>query len=113
MRASIMRASRSPLREITSRLSPGAKFSFPLERADRSDVQRVGWVDHAAEGGQRRWRSIASATSWSIMRQTGPADAPLLVLVNSLGTDLRVWDALLPSLADRFRCSATTSAATA
>ena len=28
----------------------------------------------------------------------GPDDAPLLVLVNSLGTDLRVWDALLPLL---------------
>ena len=36
--------------------------------------------------------------------QTGPADAPPLVFVNSLGTDLRVWDALLPKLADRFCC---------
>ncbi len=35
--------------------------------------------------------------------ETGPADAPLLVLVNSLGTDLRVWDALVPRLAQRFR----------
>ena len=35
--------------------------------------------------------------------ETGPADAPLLVLVNSLGTDLRVWDALMPRLAKRFR----------
>ena len=35
--------------------------------------------------------------------QSGPAEAPLLVLVNSLGTDLRVWDALLPRLGDRFR----------
>jgi 3-oxoadipate enol-lactonase len=34
---------------------------------------------------------------------TGPNDAPVLVLVNSLGTDLRVWDALLPLLGDRFR----------
>ncbi|MFZ1428477.1 MAG: 3-oxoadipate enol-lactonase [Geminicoccaceae bacterium] len=33
----------------------------------------------------------------------GPHDAPLLVLVNSLGTDLRVWDALLPRLGGRFR----------
>jgi 3-oxoadipate enol-lactonase len=33
----------------------------------------------------------------------GPSDAPLLVLVNSLGTDLRVWDALLPRLGGRFR----------
>ena len=37
-------------------------------------------------------------------QQTGPADAPSLVFVNSLGTDLRVWDALLPKLADRFCC---------
>jgi 3-oxoadipate enol-lactonase len=36
--------------------------------------------------------------------QTGPADAPLLVLANSLGTDLRVWDALLPRFGGRFRC---------
>jgi 3-oxoadipate enol-lactonase len=36
--------------------------------------------------------------------QTGPADAPLLVFANSLGTDLRVWDALLPRFADRFCC---------
>lgn len=33
----------------------------------------------------------------------GRSDAPALVLVNSLGTDLRVWDALAPHLADRFR----------
>ena len=33
----------------------------------------------------------------------GPDGAPLLVLVNSLGTDLRVWDALLQLLADRFQ----------
>ena len=33
----------------------------------------------------------------------GPGDAPLLVLVNSLGTDLRVWEALLPKLGGRFR----------
>lgn len=37
-------------------------------------------------------------------RQTGPVDAPLLVFVNSLGTDLRVWDDLLPRFADRFSC---------
>ncbi len=37
-------------------------------------------------------------------RQTGPVDAPLLVFVNSLGTDLRVWDDLLPRFADRFCC---------
>lgn len=35
--------------------------------------------------------------------ESGPADAPLLVLVNSLGTDLRVWDPLLPKLGARFR----------
>jgi 3-oxoadipate enol-lactonase len=34
---------------------------------------------------------------------SGLAEAPLLVLVNSLGTDLRVWDALLPKLGGRFR----------
>lgn len=33
----------------------------------------------------------------------GPRDAPLLVMVNSLGTDLRVWDALLPWLSNRFQ----------
>jgi 3-oxoadipate enol-lactonase len=34
----------------------------------------------------------------------GPSDAPTLVFANSLGTDLRVWDALLPRLDGRFRC---------
>lgn len=33
----------------------------------------------------------------------GRADAPALVLVNSLGTDFRVWNALGPRLAERFR----------
>ena len=37
-------------------------------------------------------------------RQTGPANAPLLVFVNSLGTDLRVWDDLLSRFADQFSC---------
>lgn len=35
-------------------------------------------------------------------RRDGTAAAPTLVLANSLGTDLRVWDALLPQLAPRF-----------
>ncbi|WP_306212557.1 3-oxoadipate enol-lactonase [Actinoplanes sp. RD1] len=34
---------------------------------------------------------------------TGPADAPPLLLINSLGADLRMWDPQLPALADRFR----------
>ncbi|WP_417606877.1 3-oxoadipate enol-lactonase [Oceanimonas baumannii] len=33
----------------------------------------------------------------------GPAHLPLLVFSNSLGTDLRVWDPLLPLLANQFR----------
>ena len=33
----------------------------------------------------------------------GSRTAPTLVLVNSLGTDFRVWDPLLPHLGDRFR----------
>lgn len=33
----------------------------------------------------------------------GPSHLPLLVFSNSLGTDLRVWDPLLPLLASRFR----------
>ena len=33
----------------------------------------------------------------------GGAGEPTIVLANSLGTDLRVWDALLPRLEDRFR----------
>lgn len=34
---------------------------------------------------------------------SGGAGSPVLVLANSLGTDLRVWDPLVPYLADRFR----------
>ncbi|PMX27643.1 MULTISPECIES: 3-oxoadipate enol-lactonase [unclassified Pseudomonas] len=33
----------------------------------------------------------------------GPADAPVLLLCNSLGTDLHMWDAQLPAFAERFR----------
>src|ERR1700761_2414574 len=33
----------------------------------------------------------------------GPADAPALVLLNSLGTDLRMWDAQAAALRDEFR----------
>lgn len=36
-------------------------------------------------------------------RVDGRADAPALVLVNSLGTDARIWDGLIPLLADRYR----------
>lgn len=33
----------------------------------------------------------------------GPGDAPVLVLANSLGTTLRMWDAQAPALRERFR----------
>lgn len=34
---------------------------------------------------------------------TGPADAPVVVLSNSMGADLRMWDAQDAALAERFR----------
>lgn len=39
-------------------------------------------------------------THW---REDGPADGPALVFSNSLGTDLRVWDRLLPLLPSGWR----------
>jgi 3-oxoadipate enol-lactonase len=33
----------------------------------------------------------------------GPEDAPVMVLVNSLGSDLRIWDRVVTQLAGRFR----------
>ncbi|RUP85343.1 3-oxoadipate enol-lactonase, partial [Corynebacterium propinquum] len=33
----------------------------------------------------------------------GPADAPVLVLSNSLGTDLHMWDLQIPAFARHFR----------
>ena len=36
-------------------------------------------------------------------RLDGPADAPVLVLSNSLGTDLHMWDAQVPSFSEHFR----------
>jgi 3-oxoadipate enol-lactonase len=33
----------------------------------------------------------------------GPADAPVLLLGNALGTDITVWDGVVPRLRDRFR----------
>lgn len=34
---------------------------------------------------------------------TGPENAPVIVLSNSIGTDLSLWDAQVPTLSDRFR----------
>jgi 3-oxoadipate enol-lactonase len=34
---------------------------------------------------------------------SGPADAPVVLLSNSLGTRLKMWDAQLPALAQRYR----------
>ena len=34
----------------------------------------------------------------------GPADAPPLLFCHALGTDLTLWDAVIPALAPRFRC---------
>ena len=36
-------------------------------------------------------------------RLAGPADAPVLALVNSLGTDARIWDRVIAALALRYR----------
>lgn len=36
-------------------------------------------------------------------RVDGPEGAPTLAFANSLGTDLQVWDAVVPAFADRFR----------
>ena len=37
------------------------------------------------------------------VNDSGPRDAPAIVFGNSLGTDLRVWDALIPHLPDGLR----------
>ena len=39
----------------------------------------------------------------------GPEDAPVLVLSNSLGSTLGMWDDQVPVLRERFRLCATTS----
>ena len=36
-------------------------------------------------------------------RSDGPEDGPALVFSNSLGTDLRIWDSLLPHLPEVWR----------
>ncbi|MCQ0988967.1 3-oxoadipate enol-lactonase [Jiella marina] len=36
-------------------------------------------------------------------RADGPADAPVIVLVNSLGSDFRIWEAVSVRLAERYR----------
>src|SRR5580698_7379550 len=36
-------------------------------------------------------------------RLDGAADAPVVVLSNSLGTNLAMWDAQIPALAQKFR----------
>lgn len=37
------------------------------------------------------------------VQETGPADAPALVLLHALGTDLRLWDAIAPHLPSSLR----------
>jgi 3-oxoadipate enol-lactonase len=37
------------------------------------------------------------------VEEAGPVDAPVVVLVNSLATSLRMWDAQVPDLVQRFR----------
>lgn len=37
-------------------------------------------------------------------RLAGPAGAPALVFVNSLGTDARIWDAVIAELGQTYRC---------
>lgn len=51
-----------------------------------------------------------SATKFTIVngitlhyKVDGPAETPSLVFLNSLGTDLRMWDQIIPRFADRFR----------
>ncbi|MCG5241506.1 3-oxoadipate enol-lactonase [Azospirillum doebereinerae] len=34
---------------------------------------------------------------------TGPADAPVLLLANSIGTSFHIWDAMVPALSRRYR----------
>ena len=34
---------------------------------------------------------------------TGPEDAPVVVLSNSMGADLRMWDGIVPTLSEHFR----------
>ena len=36
-------------------------------------------------------------------RLDGPSSAPVVVLLNSLGTTIELWDAQLPALRQRFR----------
>lgn len=40
---------------------------------------------------------------WLHYKDTGRPDAPAIVFINSLGTDFRVWDPVVPALTDRFR----------
>jgi 3-oxoadipate enol-lactonase len=52
---------------------------------------------------------VTSATAIGVQRERfncrvdGPADAPVVVLSNSLGTNLTMWDDQLPALTRRFR----------
>lgn len=38
------------------------------------------------------------------VREDGPRDGPALLFSNSLGTDLRIWDAVVDALSSRWRC---------
>lgn len=38
------------------------------------------------------------------IREDGPAHGPAILFSNSLGTDLRIWDAVVDAVSDRWRC---------
>ena len=58
--------------------------------------------DGVHAGPRRDWTCIRSGGArLNAVRRAGPAGAPNLVLIHSLGTDLRIWDAVADLLAPR------------
>lgn len=53
--------------------------------------------------GNKAMQRILSGSVSLHVRAHGPADAPVILFSNSLGTDLRVWDLLLEHLAGEYR----------
>jgi 3-oxoadipate enol-lactonase len=68
----------------------------PDDQPSRSS--RAGAVAVHADGGRCNVHGAAIA-----YRLQGPADAPVVMLCNSLAADLGMWNANMPALASRFR----------
>ena len=98
----------APLSRPAGRRRVGRRVAAHLARA-ACEVDAERMRANAGDDRRRRLRGRARRPRAGGRRMivhhvvTGPAEAPALVLSNSLGADLRMWDPQADALAERFR----------